>query len=111
MAEKENLNIPMIVTVGLISVVVTAVSVIAVQALYYSYATNETQRKVIEAPTADADSKLAEQIAKLSRYSWTNRKKGVVTVPIERAMRLIVQEKRANIAGDAAVRAMDREVK
>ena len=111
MAEKENLNIPMIVTVGLISVVVTAVSVIAVQALYYSYATNETQRNVIEAPTADADSKLAEQIAKLSRYSWTNREKGVVTVPIERAMRLIVQEKRANIAGDAAVRAMDREVK
>lgn len=95
MVEQENLNIPMIIAVGLISVVVTVVSVVAVQALYYSYASDETRRKIVEAPTADADSKLAEQVAKLSRYSWTDREKGLVTVPIERAMRLVVQEKRA----------------
>ena len=111
MAEQENLNIPMIVTVGLISVVLTAVSVIAVQALYFNYATAETQRKVVEAPTADADSKLAEQIAKLSRYSWTDREKGVVTVPIERAMRLVVQEKRTKRMGEGADQSADREVK
>lgn len=109
-AEKDGLNIPMIVTVGLISVVVTAVSVIAVQTLYYSYAADETQRKVVEAPTANADSKLAEQIAKLSRYSWTDRKKGIVTVPIERAMRLVVQEKRTLQAGDGAAEPVNSEV-
>lgn len=111
MAEKENLNIPVIVTVGLISIVVTAVSVIAVQALYYSYAADETQRKVTEAPTADADSKLAEQIAKLSRYSWADREKGIVTVPIERAMRLVVQEKRAIATGDGTDRRKTSEVR
>ena len=94
MAEQENLNIPMIATVGVVSVVLTAATVIAVQALYFNYAADEIERKVVAAPTADADSKLAEQIAKLSRYSWANREKQIVTIPIERAMRLVVQEKR-----------------
>ncbi len=100
MAEEENLNVPMIATVGIVSVLVTAATVIAVQALYYNYATAETQRKVVEAPTADGDSKLAEQLAKLSRYSWSNREKDIVTIPIERAMRLVVQEKMATQADD-----------
>ena len=95
MAEQENLNVPMIATVGSVSVVVTVAIVFAVQALYYHYADAETQRKVIEAPTVDADSKLAEQIAKLSRYSWADREKRIVTIPIARAMRLVVQEQQS----------------
>lgn len=93
MAEQENLNIPMITTIGIISVVLTIVSVIGVQALYYNYANAEVSRKVVEAPTYDADSKFAEQIAKISRYSWVNRQEETVTIPIDRAMRLVVQEK------------------
>lgn len=96
MAGPENLNVPMIATVGIISVVLTVASVVAVQALYYNYFDYENQRKVVEAPTADADSRIAEQVAKLSRYTWANRDKGVVTIPIERAMTLVVQEQRTN---------------
>ena len=76
MAEPENLNVPMIATVGIISVVLTVASVVAVQALYYNYFDYENQRKVVEAPTADADSKIAEQVAKLSRYTWVKSRKG-----------------------------------
>ncbi len=96
MAEPENLNIPMIVTVGVVSVVLTFASVFAVQALYYQYFAAQMELKVVEAPTADADSKLAEQNAKLARYSWANREQGVVTIPIERAMRLVVREQRSS---------------
>jgi hypothetical protein len=94
MAERDDLNVPMIATVGAVSVILTVAIVFAVRAMYFSYANSETQRKVIEAPTVNADSRLAEQEAKLARYSWVNRAQGTVTIPIERAMELVVEEYR-----------------
>ena len=98
MAERDDLNVPMIATVGAVSVILTIASVFAVQALYFSYASSENQRKVVEAPTSNADSRLAEQEAKLARYSWVSREDGTVTIPIERAMWLVVEEYRAGRA-------------
>ena len=95
MAERDDLNVPMIATVGAVSVILTIASVFAVQSLYFSYANSENHRKVIEAPTSNADSRLAEQEAKLARYSWISRENGTVTIPIERAMRLVVEEYRS----------------
>ena len=91
-AEKDNFDIPMIATVGIVSTVLTAACVIGVQALYYSYELRETDRKVTTLPTADANSKLAEQDAKLAKYGWANREQGKVVIPIERAMDLVVDE-------------------
>ncbi len=88
MAEKENLDIPMILTAGIVSVALTVASVIGVQALYYAYQGSEMDRKVTSLPTSEANSKLAEQDAKLARYAWANREKGHTVIPIERAMRL-----------------------
>ena len=98
MAERDDLNVPMIATVGAVSVILTIASVFAVQALYFSYANSENQRKVVEAPTSNADSRLAEQEAKLARYGWVSREDGTVTIPIERAMRLVVEEYRTGPA-------------
>jgi hypothetical protein len=95
MVERENVNVPMVATVGIVSVIFSVALVFALQALYFSYANDETRRKVTEAPTAASDSRVAEQEAKLTRYSWINRDDGTVTIPIERAMRLIVVEERA----------------
>ena len=92
MAEKENLDIPMVLTVGIVSVVLTVASVIGVQALYYSYQNQEVDRKVTSLPTSSANSKLAEQDAKLARYAWADREKGKVVIPIERAMTLTAKE-------------------
>jgi hypothetical protein len=92
MAEPEGLNVPAIATVGAVSVALTTAVVIGVQALYYRYAGAEVERKVIEAPTATADSRIAEQEARLARYSWLQRSDGRTTIPIERAMQLIVRE-------------------
>ncbi len=92
MAERDDLNVSMIATVGIVSVILTAVSIYAVQALYFNYVGVETQRKVIEVRAVDSESRLAEQEARLARYSWVDRQKGTVTVPIERAMSLVVPE-------------------
>ena len=92
MAEKENLDITMILTAGIVSVALTVASVIGVQALYYAYQQQEVERKVTSRPTTSANSKLAEQDAKLARYAWADREKGKVVIPIERAMALMAKE-------------------
>ena len=92
MAEKENLDITMILTAGIVSVALTVASVIGVQALYYAYQQQEVERKVTSRPTTSASSKLAEQDAKLARYAWADREKGKVVIPIERAMALMAKE-------------------
>ena len=94
MAEKQNLDVPMIATAGTVSVVLTVAAVFGVQALYYSYSQSETNRKVVAIPDSDANSKLAEQDAKLTRYAWADRASGKVVIPIERAMSLTVDDYR-----------------
>ena len=95
MVQQDDLNIPAIATVGVVAVAMTIAAVLAVQTLYLNYAQAEIQRKVVEAPTANSDSRLAEQRAQLARYSWADAESGVTTIPIERAMRLVVDELRA----------------
>ena len=65
---------------------------IGVQALYHAYQQQEVERKVMSQPTTSANSKLAEQDAKLARYAWADREKGQVVIPIERAMALTAKE-------------------
>jgi hypothetical protein len=93
--EKDDLNVGMIATVGVVCVALTAATVFAVRGLYTRYAAAEAERKIIAVPAADSDSKVAEQEAKLARYSWVDRDAGTVTIPIERAMRLTVDELRS----------------
>ena len=94
MSQRDDLDIPVISAVGVICVALTVATIYAMQALYFNYARAETARKVIEAPTATSDSKLAEQEAILARYSWVDKENGVTSIPIERAMRLVADELR-----------------
>ncbi len=95
MIEKDDFNVTTIAAVGAISVLLTIATIFGVRALYVTYANRETQRKVIDVPTLDSDSKLAEQEAKLNRYGWSNREQGTVTIPIDRAMEIVARELRA----------------
>ena len=94
MAEQNDLNVPAIAAIGGASVILTVVTIFGVMALYNSYESEEITKKVIEAPTNDSDSRIAEQDALLARYSWKNRDEAVVTIPIEDAKRIIVSELR-----------------
>ena len=92
MSEREDLNIPVIATVGAVSVILTVASIFFVQSLYNGFFNAEFRRKITEAPVTQARSKLAEQDAKLSRYSWLDREQGITSIPIERAMLLVVDD-------------------
>ncbi len=90
--ETADLDIPMIVTIGAVSVAITVALILAVQALYYRSARVEHELKVIAAGASTSDSRIAEQKAQLTRYGWLDRQQGKVTIPIDQAMRLVVRE-------------------
>jgi hypothetical protein len=92
MQRYNDLNTPMIALVGLLGALVTFVVIVALQVLYYTAANSHNQRNVIQAPTTESDSLVAEQEVKLTRFGWINRDKKQVAIPIDRAMELVVRE-------------------
>ena len=60
------------------------------ETLFVRYDEAQTQRKVLDVSTTIERS--AEQQARLNRYRWVNRDEGVVAIPIDRAMELVVSE-------------------
>ena len=79
MAERNDLNVPVIASVGAVCVLLTIATVFAVQALYFNYAQVESQRKVIQSPTRKSDSRIAEQDAVLARYGWVSQAETAVS--------------------------------
>ncbi len=92
MPKYDDINTPMVMVVGVVSVVALVATVIGIQTLYYNQELAEEQRKVIAIDELDAKNLLAEQEATLNRAGWLNRNEGKIAIPIERAMKLVVDE-------------------
>lgn len=92
MERHNDLNPVNIACVGFLGALVTLVIILALQVLYYATVARETEQKLIQAPTTESDTLLAEQAVKLTRYGWLDREKQQVTIPIDRAMELVVNE-------------------
>ena len=92
MERHNDLNTVKIAVVGFLAALVTLAIILALQVLYYSAANEQLERKVIQAPTTQSDTLLAEQAVKLTRYDWIDREKKKVMIPIDRAMELVVKE-------------------
>jgi len=102
-AAKDDLNTPLIVTIGVLFVVLTFVLIILLQVYFFKAQAKEHVRKVIEPKSAELSGYLADQATELHSYRWIDREQGTVGIPIERAMALIVQE-----AGSGADKAADQ---
>ena len=88
----DTINTPKIVVVGFISAIVTFVVILAAQAVFFATDYAETQRKIAaETPTPLTEG-LTQQQNRLSGYGWVDPAKGVVNIPIENAMRLVVED-------------------
>ena len=94
MAKYDDMNTKLVAVVGLISVLAVIGSIVGIQVLYHNFEQSETERKVIAIEAVDAKNLLAEQEAKLKRAGWLDREKGVIAIPIQRAMELVVEELR-----------------
>ena len=71
--------------------VLTVASVLALQG-YFEYAKDvELRSKVVNVRPAELQQALEEGEARISGYRWLDRDRGVVAIPIEKAMELTVE--------------------
>jgi hypothetical protein len=78
--------------VGALGVILTVVIILALQVLFYRTAQREFVTKVVEVGSEKLRNAESAQREMLEGYRWVDRENGVVALPIERAMELIVEE-------------------
>lgn len=86
------MNIPVIVTVSLVTIVLVLLSVVGTQAFFRFEQEKINRVRVIEAPNDDLDQLNNQQLAEIQRYRWVDREKGLAAIPIDRAMELYAEQ-------------------
>ncbi|MFH1279606.1 MAG: hypothetical protein ABIK65_14660 [Candidatus Eisenbacteria bacterium] len=82
----------MLWVVGVIGVVLIVTIVVWLQAIFYRVEEAETGRKIHGRVPEQLARLRAEQQGELHSYGWVDEKSGVVRLPIDRAMELVVSE-------------------
>ena len=93
--ERDELNTPAIVTVGIVASVAVFAIIVALQAWFAQAQRAEHQLKVVAPRSEELAGVVAEQQTQLHTYRWVDRQRGVVAIPIERAMELTIADFRA----------------
>lgn len=93
--EQDDPNAAMTVVVAVVGCVLVFVIVVALQAVFYEARDAEFDRKVVSVRPEQLRSLRSEHLEQLNSYRWVDREAGVVAIPIDRAMELMVQEARS----------------
>lgn len=88
MSYDSDLNTPMIAVGGVIFVLGIFAVIIGTQAFFFNIKDTEVKKKVYEQLPEELAKHRIEQEGKLRNYSWVDKGKGVVSIPIERAMKM-----------------------
>ncbi len=81
-------NVPVTFVAGVIGAILFLVLVVVLQAIYFSSERREFEGKVVAVPAEELNQLLAEQQSLLGSYRWIDQARGIVGIPIERAMEL-----------------------
>lgn len=92
MAQYDDLNSRQIWAVGIVSAALTAVTILAVQVLYYALLNRHNDVKQGESEYRVSNGYLAAEAAEINRYG-RDAETGAVRIPIDRAMKLVVERK------------------
>jgi hypothetical protein len=79
-------------TVGIVGTLLVIIVVLFVQGLYESVNRTEFERKVVDEVPAELRSLRAAQRTVLHQTGWVDKKNGIVAIPIEKAMALLVAD-------------------
>ena len=91
MAFKQEVNVPLILTIGIVSGIMLLVIVIGTQAWFQSEEQAEFATKALEYPHQALIDLQTQQRTNINSYRWVDKKNGVVTVPIGLAMQEMLQ--------------------
>lgn len=98
----DTIDTPKIVVVGFLSAIVTFVVILGAQAVYFAADRVESKVKAANAAPTSLTDGLTQQQNRLAGYGWVDPAKGVVNIPVNDAMRLVVEEQQKTKA-DAGV--------
>ncbi len=82
----------MTIVVTVVGTLLVFVIIVALQAFFYNAQEAERVSKVDSQVPEELARLRAQQLEELHSYRWIDPRKGVVAIPIERAMELIVRE-------------------
>lgn len=85
-------NTPRTVLVGFVGTVLLFAIIVTLQTLFYNVEKKEFQRKVVNEVPEELASLKARQIENLHSYRWVDKASGVVAIPIDRAIELVVRD-------------------
>jgi hypothetical protein len=92
MATRQEANAPLLAVIGIVAILLLIVIIIGVQAWFMAEQKADIERKFSDAqPTWLVDLK-TEQTQRLETARWVDQSKGIVQIPIEEAMQLIVKD-------------------
>ena len=94
MAEKQSrqdVNVPLLVTIGLVCSILLLVIVVGTQAWYRYEAQRQWEQKVLPVQNRELRTLNAEQRANLQGGQWANNEQTRATISIEQAMSLLTQ--------------------
>jgi hypothetical protein len=79
-------------TVGIVGTLLVIIAVVFVQGLYESQSRLEFQRKVVDEVPQELRSLRAAQRTRLQETGWVDKPNGIVAIPIDRAMALLLSQ-------------------
>jgi len=91
MAAYDDLPIQRIVVVGLLSIVVTFITVLGVQVLYFGMQDHVDQQKLAASTYREGVESLETQTQEISRFG-VDEQSGRITIPVEQAMKSMATE-------------------
>lgn len=89
---SDDLNTSSIALVGVVGAIVVFAIIVALQVWFYNLYEVETFRKDISQSPEEIGQLLAQQQAQLHSYRWVDAKRKIASIPIDRAMELVVRD-------------------
>ena len=90
--EHDQQNVPLIVGIGVFSSAFFVAFAIAVVGLFRWWDLDQRENKIVDKIGVEARTLKADQAASLGSYRLLDRETGRVSIPIDRAMDLILEE-------------------
>lgn len=91
MAHKDDTNSQLIITIGAVAGFLVIVLTIGLQAWFLNEEQSETELKWAEAVNHRLKDLRSTQAANLSTYRWIDKDKQIAAVPIDEAMKTLIQ--------------------
>jgi hypothetical protein len=92
MATGDDVNTPVIALVGFISALVFFAIIILLEVVFYWTESQQRYEQAVSQPPLELATLVHNQQARLAEYRWIDEKKGVVAIPIDRAMEMVVAD-------------------